>query len=224
MQKTEIAYPAGLLAAVGNEEIERLRTLTLAEKKRELLNAFSMTAHYLGVAVVLVAEIESQAGDLNDVRCVDLHLFRKVAAGQLLFEVLVKLWGRRALLSRVANLPIPDQQKVAIGEGVAMLVQGKNGPETLYPNPLLLDLNQIKQVFDKDHIRSEEEQRLWLASQCFKSKSIETDFDEADTTVSVGCKMRQKRAVEKRAKTSDKSSAEVWQEVVDAGLKALRIK
>jgi hypothetical protein len=93
-----------------------------------------------------------------------LELLLRIGGGTVLPEVYLRFGAKSRLFPAIARLDPIDQARLGKGERVEMLVPGTDGKQTLLPvDPLALDDAQIKQVFARDHIRTQAEQLAYLS-------------------------------------------------------------
>lgn len=131
-----------------------------SDLRRELKGLIDLTVANLQRMAALVAELESRGEDLSGLRISLLPSLRLIAAGRTLAEVVMRLADRPMLLQRVAALPITEQKQLLDKGTVSVLVDGEPQPVKL----LALPFGNIQQVFAQDHIRTPEEQRVYLAA------------------------------------------------------------
>ena len=171
-----------------------LTSLTIDDLRAELAKQMQLTAQHLIRLAAVVAELERRGEDLSDLRIGMLHHLRRIAAGQVLPEIVVRFANAPGLLAKIGAMPIPDQQRLIDGESIKLLVNSPDGGVGhLMVDPMKLTRQQVTQIFARDHIRDEQEQRLVLAAQRNKNSQrpktavhgkIRTN--RKDKTVSVG--------------------------------------
>lgn len=151
-------------AIVIEADAEQIAAMPTERLRQELTRGLQITAHNLLRLAMIVKALEDRGEDLSDLRVGMLAHLRRIAYGQTTAEVVVRFSGFPSLIGIIANLPMPDQQRLGAGEPVKLLVRGSNGPEHRLVDPLALSREQARQVFARDHIRDESEQIVWLES------------------------------------------------------------
>ncbi len=141
-----------------------LKTLTTEQLKQALATHMQLTVEHFTRIAHIVRELEDRGEDLESLKLSLLNYFRKIAAGQLSAHAVVRFAQRNDLLSRVAQLPLPDQDFLAAGGPVSLVVRQDGTMTTRLLDPLNLDRTQIFQVFGKGEIRSESQQVAFLES------------------------------------------------------------
>ena len=91
------------------------------------------------------------------------NILNQINKGVLCPEAYLVFGPHPRIFSKVRALPIPEQERLAKGGKVDLVVRGEQGPTILKANPLELSQPQRAQVFAPDgHIRTDTEQTLWL--------------------------------------------------------------
>lgn len=148
----------------------QLKEMPIQELRESLAESLRLTADAMLRAAFIVRELEARGENLSGLRPM-LPVLRKIAAEQVLPEVVVRFGGHRRLLSIVSNLPMEDQQKLAAGEPVPLIVHAEDGKRTQrMADPLEMRPEQISQAFAPDHLREPSEQHLLLDSKVAESK------------------------------------------------------
>jgi len=145
-------------------DLAALESLPTEALKRELSESLRLTAAHLRRLATIVRILESRGEDLSDLKVGFVHYLRRIAYGQILPEVVVRFGDRPALIRRISQLPLPDQQRLSDGERIEMIDLAKPS-EHLMVDPLELLPSQLPIVFSRDAIRPLSEQRLVLASR-----------------------------------------------------------
>lgn len=141
-------------------ELERIGSLEDTTELRTLLvRSLGVTVEQVILMAAIVRRLEELGDDLTDLEISVFPLIRKVAYGQIVPELLVRLQGKPSLLRRAASMPLPDQRGIANGEPLKVIQPG--GDHRMIP-PLKLTAVETRQVFASDHIRDEAEQAAWL--------------------------------------------------------------
>lgn len=135
------------------------------ELRGRLASLLGRSADDLREMAAIVAELERRGEDLSALRLGLVDHLRRIAAGQLLPEVLVKFAGFPALLRIATHLPLLDQGKLISGEPLQLAVWRGDRVEWRKVDPLALTGPQIGQVFQRDRIRTEAEQVSVLESR-----------------------------------------------------------
>lgn len=165
--------PPSVLAADSIEataaELAAMDSETL---RRELAEGLRLTARHLLRLALIVRTLEERGEDLSDLRIGLLGHLRRIAHGQILPEIVVRYAESPALLRRIETLPMPDQRRLAKGEGVQLAVRAPDGSIThRLVDPLHLSYDQVRLVFGPRGIRDEAEQAIMLDRQRPKPSS-----------------------------------------------------
>lgn len=160
--------PVPVISA-GDTALDDLRALSTESLRAELARQMAHTAQHLVRLACIVRVLEDRGEDLRGLVVPLLDHLRRIAYGQVLPEVVVRFADQPLLLAAVASLPIPDQRPLAAGEPLRLLVpvpeeQGGGWTHRLVP-PARLGKAGIAQVFDRGRLRSDGEQRDWLAQK-----------------------------------------------------------
>lgn len=132
----------------------------------ELSRCLRVTAEDMKRLAGILREKENRGHDISAFRMCPIHSLRLIASGQLLPEILVAFIGQPSLVRAIGSLPISDQERIARGEPLKLVVFGSGGQtDTRMVAPRLLGSKEIKQLFDRDHIRDEAEQAMYLDRQ-----------------------------------------------------------
>ena len=132
------------------------------ELVRELVGLLGYTVEKLQHMAFIVAELESRGHDTSAIR--DRRLMRqlrRIAAGDLLPEVVEHFLGSPTIVEALARLSIAEQRRLLDQGRVCVLVDGQMEP---------IDLNRLTResiatAFGPDHVRTEAEQRQHLRSR-----------------------------------------------------------
>ena len=147
-------------------DIADLSTLTDEQLLQEIRDGIEMSARGIERAARAIVELERRGRDLSEFRRQTVHFLSLVAYKQLLPEVYLQFMGNGPWLRVIAQLPIPDQEKIASGKSLPMVVAG-TGPTkwtTILVNPRDVQPAKIRQLIGPDGIRDEGEQIAWLES------------------------------------------------------------
>lgn len=136
--------------------------------KERLTSLLARTADDLREMASIVGELESRGEDLSALRLGIVDHLRRIAAGQLLPEVVVRFSGFPALLRIAIHLPLPDQRKLADGEPLDVAVWRDGSVDWRRVDPLGMTRDQLQLVFAGDRIRTQSEQISVLESQARK--------------------------------------------------------
>lgn len=150
-----------------------LIVLGTADLLRELTVQLRHTAEAMMRLAWIVRILEDRGEDLSGLRLPLINHLRRIAYGQVLPELVVRFAAQPALLTRVSMLPMPDQQRLASGESVRLVVfreapDGRRVTDHRLVDPSKLTQDQIWQVFGQDRIRSESEQVLYLEERSMR--------------------------------------------------------
>lgn len=137
--------------------------LPTEELRRELVRCLALTAQNLYRMALLVKTLEGRGEDLSGLKIGMVDHLRDIARGTLLPETVVSFASKPSLIKTIGRLPIPEQKRLASGGTVLLVVYNEEGQRTHRPsNPLDMLPAQVRQVFDGDHIRTEQQQHLLL--------------------------------------------------------------
>lgn len=145
------------------EDLDRLQALDTESLKQELAKSLQVTARELLRLAWIIRTLEDRGEDLSGLRIPLLQHLRRIAYGQCLPETVVRFAAFPMLLQRVASLPLPEQQRLAEGGAVTLVVRREDNTFDLrQADPLKLTRDQIVQVFGPDRVRDQAEQILIL--------------------------------------------------------------
>lgn len=151
------------LAIVGQSPPEDLLGLDRASLRAELARSLAMTAAHLMRTAWVVRLLEEQGDDLSDLRIGLLDYLRRIAYGQVSPDLVVRYSQTPGLMRTLTALPLPDQNRIASGEPVTVVVRREDGVfDKRLADPLKLTKDQVSQVFARGRIRDEAEQILLL--------------------------------------------------------------
>lgn len=126
--------------------------------RERLTRALLRTADDLREMAAIVGELEARGEDLSTLRLGLVDHLRRIAAGQLLPDLVVRLSGFPLLLRHAAVLPLPDQRRLAQGDPVPLAVWREGRVEFRQVDPLTLSAAQTRQIFARARLRTEAEQ------------------------------------------------------------------
>lgn len=148
------------------QQLQSLELLSNEQLKEELAKQLELSAGHLLRLALIVQVLENRGEDLSELRIGLIHHLRRIASGQVLPEVVVRFSGSPALLNIVSRLPLTEQQDLASGQPVRLVVPTPEGGYThRLADPLLLTREQMTQVFAMDHRREDSEQILFLEAR-----------------------------------------------------------
>lgn len=111
-------------------------------------------------------ELEERGEDLSALHTGMIGYLRRIAAGQLLPEVVVRFAEAPLVLQKIATLPLPDQQKLVNGEPVKVMIFADEGrPDFRMLDPLKMTASQVHQAFASGKLRDDAEQIYYLESR-----------------------------------------------------------
>lgn len=157
MSETKMITPSPVEA-----ELARLDKLSSDEIRRELADGVRMSAAGLVRIAACFRVLEARGEDLSELRGLLPDHIRRIAYGQLHPEAVVRFGPYPLLLDRVSRLPAPDQERLAGGGTVELIVRREDSWDRRLADPLRLTRSQVYQVFASGHIRAEAEQKLIL--------------------------------------------------------------
>lgn len=144
------------------------------ELVRELVGLLGYTAEKLQRMAFIVAELESRGHPTTAIRDHFLmRQLRRIAAGDLLPEVIQHLLGSPTVIDAVARLPIAEQKRLLDSGKVDVLVDGAMQPIDL----ARLTSESVNLAFGPDHLRNEAEQRQHI-KQLKRIEDLRTERSE----------------------------------------------
>lgn len=166
---------------VSPSRLGELAALPSEELRRRLAQALSLTAESLVEMACIIRTLEDRGEDLGELKFGVLGILRKIAHGQLWPELVAKYMNNAVLLRYATTLPIPDQQRIATGEPLRLLILNPDGTtDARHVEPHKLSTRDMPQVFANDHIRDEGEQVTYLRARRPAAKMQETDGIKVD--------------------------------------------
>lgn len=143
-----------------------LASLTNDQLRRMIREGIEMTARGITQAARAIVELEKRGEDLSEFRRQTVHFLSLVAYRQLLPEAYLQFMGMSQWLKAISQLPMPDQERIASGKTLPLVVAGTVGQKwtVLQVAPRDVQPAKIKQLIGPDGIRSEAEQIAWLES------------------------------------------------------------
>lgn len=166
--ETGIATSIAGIAHRLTSEIESLTTLDTAALKRELVLTASAAAGQVLRMAAIVRLLEERGEDLSEVKVGMIRYLRRIAYGQVLPEIVTTFSDYPLLLNRLTSLPLPDQDRIARGESVEVMISTDNGPDVRLIAPINLTAEQVYQVFGDGRVRSDSEQVAYLDAKRVK--------------------------------------------------------
>lgn len=157
-----IAPRASTPMAANDTELSRASSDDLKARLGSLL---ARTAEDLREMSAIVAELERRGEDLAGLRLGIVDHLRRIAAGQLLPEIVVQYAGYPQLLRVATGLPLPDQRRLLDEAAVALAVWREGRIEFRRADPLCLTPAQLRQVFIGERLRTDAEQVSYLESR-----------------------------------------------------------
>lgn len=157
----------------GDERQPDLSKMSLDDLKKSLAETMLLTATAFVRGARIVRELEERGEDLTALKLNMLPCLRKIAFGQLDPEAAVRFYHSPSLLAMVGGLPLPDQRRLAAGDPIPLALPGPTTTHRM-ADPIQMLPPQRRQVFAKDHIRSVEEQLLYLDEQSTRAKTTRT--------------------------------------------------
>jgi hypothetical protein len=152
LKPTETAVPPPDLVAMTTDRL-----------KGELANMLTSTAARLVRLAWVVRILEERGEDLSDLGLNLIPYLRRIAYGQMSAEAVVRFSGSPALMEAISMLPRPDQERIASGANVELVVRrGDKEFDTRQCDPARLTRSQFRQIFAKGRVRDRAEQILYL--------------------------------------------------------------
>ena len=158
--------------ADGDEDLDRFLSMTPQERQSFANSVFGeIHKRYIELGKCFYA-MKQRGDDMESVRLQYggvLYALIRIGAGQTLPSVYVRFGGHRELMDKISNLDPEDQRRLAAGEKVKVLCYTPEGKQThRLKDPRELTSDERRQVFARDHIRTESEQASELDRQNLK--------------------------------------------------------
>lgn len=150
--------------------VAELSELDLSQLRDEFAKAMIVTVGGVIRLAAIVRVLEDRGEDVSDIQFG--HMLRRVACGQVLPELVVKLQWQPRLLNKVAMLPIADQRTVAEDRPIKVATV-ENGARTHRMVRLMqMSPDEVRRVFAKDHIRDVGEQVSMMESEAATERHV----------------------------------------------------
>lgn len=143
-------------------DVDRYSGIESDQLRRMLADCLSRAVDGLRDAAAIVRVLEERGEDLSEFRGGLFNYLPRIAYGQVLPEVIVRFAGSAHLMSRIAQLPIPQQKRLGDGGMIDVVVRRGDHFDTRKMSPLSLGHEQIRQVFAGGFLRSVPEQIAYL--------------------------------------------------------------
>lgn len=162
---TNEAPESGEIVASAPAAME-LQSIGTAELRAQLDQAIGMTEEAIVRVATIWAELTRRGEDMSGVRFSLARFMTPVARGRLLPGLVVAMSGQTRALDRIAQLPLPDQERLARGEEIAIFRSSG-----MVRAPLSdLTYSEISFAIRDGRILEAEEQRIaWVRSQMAKA-------------------------------------------------------
>jgi hypothetical protein len=163
-----VSAPAG---GTWEELVSAMRGLSPQQRREELAaGQWRIVGSIVRMAAaVRVMDENGEAVTTDDYPM--LPQLRRIAHGQLTAEAFQRFYKKPYLLNAVAQLPPPEQRRLAEGGTVEMPVVMPDGTIDIINQPAAnLTPKQAAQVFERDHIRSVPAQRAILHERLAQEK------------------------------------------------------
>lgn len=146
------------MTAIATLELDKtdLAALPTDALRAELAQQMTVTAQHLQRLASIVAELERRDEDLSELKVGMLGYLRRIAAGQLHPDAVVRYLDYPMLLNRVATLPVNDQERLANGDPIKLVVWREGKTETRMMDPIKLTRDQVSQVFGSSGVIRDE--------------------------------------------------------------------
>lgn len=144
-----------------NDAITSLSKLSDDQLTQELGKALSLTVESITRAAACIAVMRQRGMDLSRVESSPLYkVLNRVAAGNLLPEVVTSYAGNEVLRRKISALPTDSQSELCEPDATVkvLTIDGK----TRKVRPIDMTPSEIAQVFARDHIRNDAEQRGYI--------------------------------------------------------------
>lgn len=142
-----------------------LRAMSNDQLIAALAETMGQTAEKMARLAAIVAVLEDRGVDLSSLKMGMMDQLRLIAHGQLLPEVAARFLAQPMLLSRIAALPLSDQQEL-VDKGAIKIAQSADDADDVLERPLgQLTRDEIWQVFGRFGVRRIEDQRRFLRAQ-----------------------------------------------------------
>lgn len=147
------------LVETAADALPRLQEMTLEELRAELARCVRATAESLVYLAAIWAELESRGEDLSALRTGLSAYLPLIASGRADPAAVVAFAGQPTLLRAIVQLPIAEQQRLAAGGMVPVVVQTPEGVEAEREiAPTMLSAAEVRRVFAPGVVRSPAEQ------------------------------------------------------------------
>lgn len=144
-----------------NSAITALSKLTDDQLVVEIGKALSLTVESITRAAACLAVMRQRDMDLSAIEASPLYkVLNRIAAGNLLPEVVTTYAGNEVLRRKIAALPTDSQAELCELDATVkvLTIDGK----TRKVRPIDMTPSEIAQVFARDHIRNDAEQRGYI--------------------------------------------------------------
>jgi hypothetical protein len=159
--------PAVMMSDDGDQD--RLRLELEAMSDADLLRALQQALREMGRGLRRLAQmvrvLEERGVDLSDLKIGLLAQLRRIAHGQLHPEVVSHFGESKQLIKVVGTLPMPDQERLAGGAPVKLMILLPDGrTDHRFVDPIHLNRREVNQVFDQSRhcLRDDAGQVAWL--------------------------------------------------------------
>lgn len=145
--------------------IEKTAGLSREDHLSQLRSLLDHTSETFTAMAAHVYHLDREGwGDKEDIRDhAIIKLLRRLAAGQLSAKAMELYFPQPILLNRVAGLPLADQERLASGEELLVVALKDDGSAYTMKSPFSkLPPRAVSQVLASDHIRTEEEQIVYI--------------------------------------------------------------
>jgi len=170
------------------QDIRRISEMDDVDELRKMLvRTLAMTVENVCRLAAILSRLRALEYDLSELGIGGVTIFLKIADGQILPVLLVRLLHHQRLLAVAANMPLKDQERIANNEPLD--VYDLRGPEhrRVIP-PMSMSRIERTQVFARDHIRDENEQLAVLRERTSQTKPVVSeDAQEVWTDRKRGC-------------------------------------
>jgi hypothetical protein len=139
--------------------VDELKLKPMSERLTMFAQRAQATADNFEQMAALIVAAEENGEDLSQYDTPILPLLRRIGYGQMLPQLLVEYRGKPSLLRKVESLPLVDQERLAGNEPIPV---AELGGDSWLCSPGSMTQAVASQVFAKDHIRTVEEQVVWL--------------------------------------------------------------
>ena len=165
-------------------QLETETVVTIDDKesrKARYLSGIKQAEGGFLAAAQAFCEMEAKGDDISFVRHGLRQVLRAIGGGRMLPECYTNFKG--PLQRMLMQMPMDVQRDVISGAPLPLVIIKPDGQgvETLQVQAQVLEPIQIRQIFGKEAIRTEGEQRVWIEAQQLRRKPLPSTVDDPVT-------------------------------------------